>query len=122
MKLVSNLQLAAGVAALAEGILTARGQGITDDLLRTVLADSPVVSPASKARLDPLLSADHPGQFSPSLARKDLRLAIALAKDAEVDVRVGPAVEELLDIVVRSDRGWTDLSAVIEALPPAPAG
>jgi hypothetical protein len=52
MKLVSNLLLITGVTALAEAIATARGQGVTDDLLRTVFGNSGVLSPASRMRLD----------------------------------------------------------------------
>ncbi|MEN3269732.1 MAG: hypothetical protein V7646_6626 [Pseudonocardia sp.] len=40
MILVSNLLLITGVTALAEAIATARGQGVTDDLLRTVFGNS----------------------------------------------------------------------------------
>ena len=77
MKLISNLLLITGVAALAEGIATARGQGISDELLRSIFADSMVLSPTSKLRLESLLDDAHPGWFSPALARKDVRLAVA---------------------------------------------
>lgn len=118
MKLVSNLLLITGVAALAEGIAIARGQGITDDLLRTVFADSFVVSPAAKLRLEALLDADHPGWFSPWLARKDLRLALGLAEQADVPVRISPATEQLLTKVIDGGGQWQDFAAVIEALKP----
>lgn len=79
LKLVSNLQLVIGVAALAEAVATARRHGIDDDLLRRVFTESFVVSPASKVRLDMVLSEDHPGWFAPQLARKDVHLAVELA-------------------------------------------
>ena len=116
MKIVSNLLLITGVAALAEAIATARQQGIPNDLLKGVLADSFVVSPASKIRLDSLFDASHPGWFTPALARKDVRLAVGLAEDAEVGVRIGPATESLLSAVIETDDSWPDFSAVIEAL------
>jgi len=116
MKLVSNLLLITGVTALAEGIATARNHGIPDELLRGVLEDSAVVSPASKVRLESLFDDGHPGWFSPALARKDLRLAIELAEQAGVGVRIGPAAEALLTTVIDADRHWPDFSAVIEAL------
>jgi 3-hydroxyisobutyrate dehydrogenase-like beta-hydroxyacid dehydrogenase len=52
MNLVSNLLLITGVTALTEAIATARGQGVTDDLPRTVFGNSGVLSPASRMRLD----------------------------------------------------------------------
>jgi 3-hydroxyisobutyrate dehydrogenase-like beta-hydroxyacid dehydrogenase len=116
MKLVSNLLLITGVAALAEGIATARSQGIPDELVRTVLSDSPVVSLASAVRLDSLLDSAHPGWFSATLARKDLRLAIDLAEHASVGVRLGPASEALLTDVVDAGGPWPDFTAIIEAL------
>ena len=122
MKLVSNLLLITGVTALAEGIATARGQGVTDDLLRTVFGNSGVVSPASRMRLDSLLDDDHPGWFTPALARKDVRLAIGLAEEAGVPARIGPATEQLLTGVIDTGDRWQDFAAVIEALRPRAGG
>ena len=116
MKILANSLLITGVASLAEAIATARRQGISDDLLRALLADSPVVSLASNLRLNSLLDASHPGWFSPVLARKDIRLAIDLAEGAGVGVRVGPATETLLSTVVDTGKDWPDFAAVIEAL------
>ena len=70
MKILANSLLITGVASLAEAIATARQQAIPDELLRTLLADSPVLSLASNLRLDSLLDPTHPGWFSPALARK----------------------------------------------------
>jgi 3-hydroxyisobutyrate dehydrogenase-like beta-hydroxyacid dehydrogenase len=116
MKVVSNLLLITGVTALAEGIATARKHGISDELLTSVLADSGVVSAASKVRLVSLLDRAHPGWFTPALARKDVRLAVDLAAQAGVDVRVGPATEALLTTTIEAGEPWPDFSAVIEAL------
>jgi 3-hydroxyisobutyrate dehydrogenase-like beta-hydroxyacid dehydrogenase len=116
MKVLSNSLLITGVAALAEAIATARQQAIPDELLRTILADSPVVSLASNLRLDNLLDPAHPGWFSPALARKDLRLAIDLAEETGVGVRIGPAAEALLTTVIDAGGEWPDFAAVIEAL------
>ena len=118
MKVVSNLLLITGVTALAEAIATARGQGIPDDLLKRMFADSLVVSPASKVRLDSLFDPSHPGWFTPTLARKDVRLAVGLAAESEAAVRVGPATEALLSAVIEASDSWPDFAAVIEALNP----
>jgi len=116
MKILSNSLLITGVASLAEVIATARRQAIPDDFLRTLLADSPVVSLATNLRLDSLLDATHPGWFSPALARKDLRLAIDLAEETGIGVRIGPAAEALLTTVIDAGGEWPDFAAVIEAL------
>jgi 3-hydroxyisobutyrate dehydrogenase-like beta-hydroxyacid dehydrogenase len=115
-KLVSNLQLVIGVAALAEAIATARANGLPDDLLRTVFEDTPVVSAASRLRLDSLLDPEHPGWFNAELARKDVRLAVRLAEQQGVPVKLGPAAENLLTTVIAVGGQWPDFTAVIEAL------
>ncbi len=116
MKILANSLLITGVASVAEAVATARRQGISDEFLRTLLTDSPVLSLASNLRLDSLLNPTHPGWFSPALARKDLRLAIDLADEAGVGVRIGPATDALLTTVIDSGREWPDFAAVIEAL------
>ncbi len=116
MKILANSLLITGVASLAEAIATARRQAIPDEFLRSLLADSPVISLASNLRLDSLLDATHPGWFSPELARKDLRLAIGLAEETGVGVRIGPAAEALLTTVIDAGGEWPDFAAVIEAL------
>ena len=116
VKILANSLLITGVASLAEVIATARRQAIPDGFLRTLLADSPVVSVASNLRLDSLLDATHPGWFSPALARKDIRLAIDLAEESGVGVRIGPAAEALLTTVIDAGGEWSDFTAMIEAL------
>jgi 3-hydroxyisobutyrate dehydrogenase-like beta-hydroxyacid dehydrogenase len=116
VKVLANLLLITGVASLAEAVATARKHGVPDELLKTFLADSPLVSLTSSLRLDSLLDAAHPGWFSPTLARKDLRLAIDLAEEAGIGVRVGPAAEALLTTVIDAGGQWHDFAAVIEAL------
>jgi 3-hydroxyisobutyrate dehydrogenase-like beta-hydroxyacid dehydrogenase len=116
MKLVSNLLLVTGVTALAEGIATARSHGITDDLIKDLFSQSLVVSPASQVRLDTLMNPDHPGWFTPELARKDVRLAVSLAREGGVPVAMGPATDALLTRTIETGVAWPDFSAVIEAL------
>ncbi|HEX4703105.1 MAG TPA: NAD(P)-dependent oxidoreductase, partial [Pseudonocardiaceae bacterium] len=108
MKLMLNLQLVIGVAALAEAIATARAEGIDDDLLRAVFADSPVLSPATRVRQEPMLDPAHPGWFSAELARKDVRLAVGVAEQRGVPVRLGPATENLLTAVLETNGQWPD--------------
>ena len=116
MKIISNLLLITGVSAVAEAVATARRHGIPDDLLKNTLGQSFVVSPASQVRLDSLFDGAHPGWFGPELARKDVRLAVALAERAGVGVRIGPATDALLSDVIDGGRQWPDFTAVIEAL------
>ena len=115
MKIVQNMLLITGVAALAEGIATARENGLSEELIRSVMTDSGVVSPASKVRLASVLDDAHPGWFSPVLARKDIRLAMDLATEAGIRAQCGPAAESLLTTVIDDGKPWPDFAAVIEA-------
>jgi hypothetical protein len=45
-------------------------------------------------------------------------LAVGLAAQAEIGVRIGPATDALLSAVIDTGRPWPDFSAVIEALNP----
>ncbi len=121
MKLLANLLLITGVAALAEAVAIGRRHGIDDELIRVLLAESPVVSATSRMRLENVLDDDHPGWFPPALARKDLTLARELGERGGVPTRMGPAAEELLATVIDSGVRWPDFSAVIEAYHPHPA-
>jgi 3-hydroxyisobutyrate dehydrogenase-like beta-hydroxyacid dehydrogenase len=67
-------------------------------------------------RLDNLFDDAHPGWFTPAPARKDLRLGVGLAEQAGVDVRVGPATDELLSAVIDAGSSWPDFSAASEVL------
>ncbi|HTW20825.1 MAG TPA: NAD(P)-dependent oxidoreductase [Mycobacteriales bacterium] len=118
VKILSNLQLVVGVTAMAEGIRIARAHGLPDELVESVFGGSPVTSKATQQRLGSLLSADHDGWFPPYLARKDVRLAVALATEGGVPVELGPATDRLLTTVVDSGTDWPDFTAVIEALAP----
>jgi 3-hydroxyisobutyrate dehydrogenase-like beta-hydroxyacid dehydrogenase len=115
MKIVQNMLLITGVSALAEGIATARANGLSEELIRSVMTDSGVVSLASKVRLASLLDDAHPGWFSPALARKDIRLAIDLADQGGVPARSAPAADALLTTVIDEGTAWPDFAAVIEA-------
>jgi 3-hydroxyisobutyrate dehydrogenase-like beta-hydroxyacid dehydrogenase len=115
MKIIQNMLLITGVAALAEGIAIARGNGLSEDLIRNVMADSGVVSPAGKVRLASVLDQTHPGWFPPALARKDIRLAMDLARQAGIPARSAPAAESLLSTVIDGGTAWPDFAAVIEA-------
>ena len=116
MKLVCNLLLVTGVAAMAEGVAVARNQGIGDDLLRQVFSDTPVLSPASNMRLQPMLDPEHPGWFAPAMARKDVRLALDLASGAGTALRLASAADEMLGDLMESGIDWTDFAALIEVL------
>ena len=114
-ELVSNLLLITGVTALAEGSSSPERRDLSIHLRKGVLADSFVVSAASKVHWT-ACSTTLTLAAPPSLARKDVRLAVDLADRPESSCAVGPATDALLTSVIDAGVQWPDFAAVIEAL------
>lgn len=115
VKVLSNLQVVVGVAALAEAVATARAQGVDDDVLTAVFGDSVMVSQGARFGLPAMLDPEHRGVLGPvGDAVGVVRLALGLAHD--VGLVLSPAVLDLLGRV--ADPDWPDFSAIIEGLSP----
>lgn len=78
-KLASNLVLLVALNGLAEGIAAGRAGGLSDEQLRELFGDSPVVAAGVRLRLDALLEDGDPGWWTVDLGLKDARLATELA-------------------------------------------
>ena len=117
MKIVSNLLLITGVAALAEAIATARGQGIPDELLKGISPTALLSAPRARCDSTACSTQSHPGWFTPALARKDVRLAVGLADGdrAPACVSARPPRHSCRPLIDAND-SWPDFTAVIEAL------
>ena len=115
MKIVSNLQLVLGVAALAEAVAIARAQGLGDDVVNAVFGESIMVSHGARMGLAAMLNPGHDGPLGPvASASTDVTSALALAGDN--DLLLAPTVLRLLERVATPQ--WPDFSAVIEGLQP----
>jgi 3-hydroxyisobutyrate dehydrogenase len=113
-KLTSNLVLLAGVATLAEAFAVGRAGGLTDDQLRELLAESPVVAPALHNRFEGVLGGDQDAWWTTTLGAKDARLAAALAEGDDVDVPVADAVRERFAEAARRGLDDADIVAVAQ--------
>lgn len=85
-KLTVNLLLLDGVVALAEAFATGRAGGLSDDQLRALLGESPMVAPGLKYRFEGVLTGDQEVIWTTTLGAKDARLAIGLAEAHGVDL------------------------------------
>jgi 3-hydroxyisobutyrate dehydrogenase-like beta-hydroxyacid dehydrogenase len=81
-KLAVNLLLLDGVLALAESFTVGRSGGLSDDQLRQLLGDSPMVSPGVRNRFEGVLTGQQDPWWSAQLGAKDARLAVELALEA----------------------------------------
>jgi len=112
-KLTVNLLLLDGVIALAEAFATGRAGGLSDEQLRALLGDHPVVAPGIRNRFEGVLNGDQQPLWSPELGAKDARLAVQLADAAGVDLRLTAEARSLYErLAARSPQA--DIAAVTE--------
>ena len=111
-KLASNLMLLAEVAALAEAFAVARSGGLTDDQLRELLGESPMVPPGVKNRFEGLLIGEMEPWWSTALGAKDARLAADAASSAGVDLPLARQVRDLYEEAASAGAEDDDIVAV----------
>jgi len=116
LKLVANLLLLGGMGVASEAIVTARQSGLADDVVRSFFEDAAAVPLAVRARLDNLMSEQHPVQFSVKLGHKDIELARALADEHGVDLRLAATLSEMFREAMDAGYGEEDIAAVVEAV------
>jgi len=116
LKLLSNYLLMSGIATLAEAVATAQAAGLPDDLICLYFGQLPVVAPALHNRLDDIVSGDHDGWFSTTLAAKDVRLTEDLARSHGVRLPLADAVRRRFEEAAAEGWAAADIGAVVELL------
>jgi len=94
-KLANNLMLLSAVAALAEAVAVARAGGLTDDEVRALLGQSPMLAPGLRNRFEGVLTGDLEPWWSTALGAKDAGLAVEAAQAAGVDLALARVLQEL---------------------------
>jgi 3-hydroxyisobutyrate dehydrogenase-like beta-hydroxyacid dehydrogenase len=79
-KLSVNLMLLDGVVALAEAFAAGRAGGLSEDQLRELLGNSPMVAPGLKYRFEGILTGEQEPFWTTVLGVKDARLAVELGE------------------------------------------
>lgn len=110
-KLTTNLLLLSQIVALAESFAVGRAGGLTDDQLRELLGNNPLVA-GLKNRFEGVLTGSQDGWWSPVLGAKDAGLAIGIACGADVELPVAQVVQGLYDKAAAS--GLDDIADVTE--------
>jgi 3-hydroxyisobutyrate dehydrogenase len=111
-KLANNLMLLAEVVALAEAIAVARSGGLSDEEIRELLGQSPMLAPGVKNRFEGVLTGDQEPWWSTALGGKDARLAVDAAKAAGIDLPLAQLVEALYREAAAAGGGDDDIVAV----------
>jgi 3-hydroxyisobutyrate dehydrogenase len=113
-KLANNLLLLSEVVALAETFAVGRSGGLSDDQLRDLLANSPLLPPGLKNRFEGVLTGSQDGWWTTVLGAKDAGLAIDVARSAGVELPSGEVIRQLYERVASSGHGRADIAAVTE--------
>lgn len=116
LKLAVNISLAVQMLAFSEGLLLARRDGIDPHLAARVMTDSAIGSPMLKARVPLVLDRHDETWFDVGLMHKDIRLALATARDLDVPVRSASVADEILERATELGYEDRDIAAIYEVL------
>lgn len=113
VKLVNQLIGGALMTLIGEGLAIARAAEVDLQQLADVVAVSSGASALFQARVKPFLLADSfPPLFTTELMRKDLQLALELARTVGVATPVAAAAQEVYDAALAEGLAAADFSSV----------
>ena len=116
LKLAINISLAVQMLAFSEGVLLAERGGIEPDLALDVLTHSAIGSPMLQARAPMLLELPDQAWFDVRMMRKDLRLALASARELEVPLPSTTVADELLSTASKLGYEHRDIAVLFRVL------
>ena len=116
LKLAINISLAAQMLAFSEGLLLAARDGVDPHLAANVMTDSTIGSPMLKARAPLVLDLPDEAWFDIGLMHKDIRLALATARELHVPLPSAGVASELLARAAELGYEHRDIAAIFEVL------
>ena len=115
-KVVNQLVISGSYLSLAEGILVGQKAGLDPATLAGALAGGAAKSWVLENRWQRMAEDRYPLGFRVALHRKDLGIAIDLAKELGVPVPAATLVAQLEDALIAAGKGGEDLSALAHQL------
>jgi 3-hydroxyisobutyrate dehydrogenase-like beta-hydroxyacid dehydrogenase len=122
VKLVFNLLFLQELLALAEAVALAQAAGLDEALVAELFSTSAMVPTGLQNRVNDLIGGDHAGWFPVPLARKDIRLAIELARESGLSLQLATTTARVYGDAERLGHTDHDVAAVVEAVRSAAAG
>jgi 3-hydroxyisobutyrate dehydrogenase-like beta-hydroxyacid dehydrogenase len=116
LKLAINISLAVQMLAFSEGLLLAQRDGIDPHLAAKVMSDSAIGSTMLKARVRLVLDLPDEAWFDIALMHKDIRLALATAREEGVPLPSAGVADELLGRATELGYEHRDIAATFEVL------
>ena len=120
LKLAINISLAVQMLAFSEGLLLAERDGIDPHRAAEVMTESAIGSPMLKARVPLVLDQPDETWFDVSLMHKDIRLALATARDQHVVLPSAGVADEVLTEATETGYEHRDIAALYEVLAKTP--
>jgi 3-hydroxyisobutyrate dehydrogenase-like beta-hydroxyacid dehydrogenase len=116
LKLAINISLAAQMLAFSEGLLLARRGGIDPELAAHAMTGSAIGSPMLRARLPLVLDLPEQAWFDVQLMHKDIRLALAAARQTAVPLPAASAADRALTWAEDMGYGHRDIAGLFQVL------
>jgi 3-hydroxyisobutyrate dehydrogenase-like beta-hydroxyacid dehydrogenase len=120
LKLAINISLAVQMLAFSEGLLLAEHAGIDPHRAAEIMTESSVGSPMLKARVPLMLDRPDETWFDVSLMHKDIRLALATARDQHVVLPSAGLADQVLTEATETGYEHRDIAALREVLANTP--
>jgi 3-hydroxyisobutyrate dehydrogenase-like beta-hydroxyacid dehydrogenase len=116
LKLAINISLAVQMLAFSEGLLLAERDGVAPELAAGVMSESPIGSPMLKARVPLLLDLPEEAWFDVGLMRKDIGLALAMARELGTSAPAAGVAYDVLTVAVEQGFESRDIAALLPTL------
>jgi 3-hydroxyisobutyrate dehydrogenase-like beta-hydroxyacid dehydrogenase len=116
LKLAINISLAVQMLAFSEGLLLAQRDGIDPHVAANVMSGSAIGSPMLKARVPLVLNRTDETWFDVGLMHKDIRLALATAKEQGVTLPSADVADKVLQQATELGYEHRDIAALYEVL------
>lgn len=113
LKLVLNSWLVSLTEAMAETLALTEALGLEPRLLLETIADGPLAAPYALLKGEAMIERDFKPGFALRHAVKDARLALAAAREGEVDLPVTAAVLRRWDRAIANGHADDDVASVI---------
>jgi 3-hydroxyisobutyrate dehydrogenase-like beta-hydroxyacid dehydrogenase len=116
LKLAINISLAVQMLAFCEGLLLAERGGVAPALASQVMTASPIGSPMLKLRAPLVLDLPQEAWFDVGLMHKDIRLALAMARDLGIQLPSTAAAGQMLTRAAQLGYQHRDIAALFQVL------
>jgi 3-hydroxyisobutyrate dehydrogenase-like beta-hydroxyacid dehydrogenase len=116
LKLAINISLAAQMLAFSEGLLLAERDGIDPHRAADIMTESAIGSPMLKARVPLMLDKPDETWFDVSLMHKDIRLALATARERGVPLPSANVADKILTEATDAGYEHHDIASIYEVL------